>query len=104
MNNRINESRWLVVSAPAKMEDVLVDWLLLHTGGKDFSSVTLNEYAQHHGEFTVSEQVAGYRQRIRFELLLSTAEADGVVAGLKKDFFGTGLRYSLFPLLDGGEV
>ncbi|MFN5745481.1 MAG: DUF3240 family protein [Methylococcaceae bacterium] len=104
MNNRLNESRWLVVSVPAKIEDSLVDWLLLHTGGKDFSSVALNGYSQHHEEFTVSEQVAGYRQRIRFELLLSAAEADGVVAGLKRDFYGTGLRYSLFPLLEGGEI
>ncbi len=103
MNDR-NESRWLVVSVPVKMEDILVDWLLLHAGGKDFSSVTQNGYSQHHEGFTVSEQVAGYRQRIRFELSLSAAEADEVVAGLSRDFPGSGLRYSLFPLLDCGEI
>jgi hypothetical protein len=53
---------------------------------------------------SVAEQVAGRRRQVLFQCPLSRQQAEELVAGLRRDFPGSGLHYWMTPIIDAGHL
>ncbi|MDO9521238.1 MAG: DUF3240 family protein [Pseudohongiella sp.] len=71
----------LMLSTSPALEEDMVDYLLEHPGVEGFTSLA----AYGHGSalyMSVTEQVAGRRKRIQFQIILETDEVESVTSQL----------------------
>lgn len=92
-----------LVVAPA-IEDAVVDWLLGWSGLSGFTSAPVSGHGSSPHSMSLSEQVAGRRRQVLFQCHLSREQAVEMVAGLRRDFAGSGLHYWVVPVLDAGHL
>lgn len=98
------ESLLLVLLAPADRRDDLVDALM---DDEDVSGFTLTPalgYSRDHGAFSPGEQVAGYRDYVRFEVLLDPRRQAHVLDLLERAGGSERLRYWLTPIPETGHL
>ncbi len=92
----------LVVSP--EVEDSVTDWLLEREGVSGFSSHPIAGHGSSEHAMTLAEQVAGRRRQVLFQVHLARADAEAVLAAIRRDFHGSGMHYWLLPLLDSGHL
>lgn len=90
--------------APPSLEENLVDWLLCHEGRYGFTSFAVAGHAGHHQGLSLGEQVAGRKKQVRFEMHVLETDLAELIAGLKRDFAGTGLHYWVSPVQECGTL
>ncbi len=93
----------LTIIAPPKMEESLVDWLLVQTDIKGFTSQVAYGHGSGH-EMSLAEQVSGRRRQVTFMIELEKIRAESILVDLKQHFLGTGLYYWLVPISVSGSV
>jgi len=93
----------LTIIAPPKMEEPLVDWLLIQSDIKGFTSQVAYGHGSGH-EMSLAEQVSGRRRQVTFWIELEKIKAESILVDLKQNFLGTGLHYWLLPLSESGSV
>ncbi len=93
----------LTIIAPPKMEEPLVDWLLMQSDIKGFTSQLAHGHGSGH-EMSLAEQVSGRRRQVTFWIELEKIKAESILVDLKQNFLGTGLHYWLLPLSESGSV
>ena len=94
----------LVVLAPADRRDDLVDALM---GNDHISGFTLSPalgYSREHSHFSLGEQVAGYRDYSRFEVLLEASQQEQVLDTLRRASGNERLRYWIMPVPETGHL
>lgn len=91
-----------LLSTP-KLEEQLVDWLLEADSTLEFVCFALDAHHSSNTPMSLSEQVAGRRRQILFQIRTDTAQARELLKLIKCDFAGTGLQYWLSPLLEMGR-
>lgn len=93
----------LVVIVPQDIKDELVDTLM----GLDFiSGFSLNEmkgYSKENSHYNINEQVEGYRQFIRFEVLHKEVEEKRIIEALSKPCRAAKARYWILPVVSAGH-
>lgn len=100
----MNEHCLLTLVAAPAIEDALVDWLLAWPGLSGFTSTPVSGHGSSPHSMSVAEQVAGRRRQVLFQCHLSRDQAVDLVAGLQRDFSGSGLHYWLVPIIDAGHL
>jgi hypothetical protein len=94
----------LVVLAPADRRDDLVDALM---GNDHISGFTLTPalgYSREHSDFSLGEQVAGYREYSRFEVLFEATEKARLLETLRRASGNERLRYWIMPVPETGHL
>lgn len=94
----------LTVIAPVAIEEVLVDWLLENAPELGFCSGPVNGHSERHGQLSLSEQVAGRKRQIRFEVAASDIEVTQLLERLRQDFARADLAYWVMPLAAFGRL
>jgi hypothetical protein len=94
----------LVLLAPAGRRDDLVDALM---GNEHITGFTLSPalgYSREHSHFSLGEQVAGYRDYSRFEVLFEIQEREPLLETLRKASGNERLRYWIMPVPETGHL
>lgn len=88
---------------PMASRDAVIDALI---GSETFSGFTLtgvDGFSREHGNYALQEQVAGYRQDCRIEIMIETGQRESLLA-LLADACGPGrLRYWAMPIEASGR-
>ena len=92
-----------LVCAP-DLEEKLLDTLLGDAGHEVFTSTPTFSHGTAHGRLSPAEQVMGRSRAVQIQILLSADEREHLLAHLRRDFAGTGLRYWAVPLTLEGEI
>ncbi len=100
----MSELALLTVIAPIAIEEVLVDWLLENAPELGFCSGPVNGHSERHGQLSLSEQVAGRKRQIRFEVAASDTEVSQLLDGLRRDFARADLTWWVTPLSAFGRL
>jgi hypothetical protein len=89
----MTDTQLLVVTAPRERRDDLVDVLMAREEISGFTLLPALGYSREHSRFTVAEQVVGYRDVDRFEVLLAPGELPGLLDSLAAAGGRKALRY-----------
>jgi hypothetical protein len=98
------DHRLLVLLAPANRRDGLVDALMESEHVSGFTLTPALGYSREHGHFDLNEQVAGYRDYSRFEVLLDGEQQERVLQTLERACGNEQLRYWLMPVPETGHL
>ena len=100
----MNEPRMLVLMVPRERRDDLIDALL---GREELSGFTLLPalgYSREHSHLSVPEQVVGYRDFDRFEVLLDAVNLPALLERLSDSCGRERLRYWIFEVFAEGHL
>ena len=94
----------LILIAPPKLEEMLVDVLLQKTEISGFTTSNVSGHGSSHGggavQLSLVEQVTGRQQRVQFMMHASLADLQSLIADLKDRFGKTDIHYILMPIAD----
>jgi len=91
----------LIINIAPELEDMLIDCLLMDTAVSGYTSFMVRGHGRHSG-MSISEQVAGHRKRIQFELVIEQDEIKGLLERLRS--VGKGIYFRIMPIDDVGYL
>lgn len=86
----------LIFNLPPALEEDMVDFLLSRDHIQGFTSFRCQGHGEH-GALSLSEQVAGRRQRVRFELIVDEERMASLIERLPQEV-GRGITYWSYPV------
>lgn len=98
------EQQLLVLSAPPRLEEAIIDWLLEHGEGAGFTSRNVNGHSSRHGHLSLAEQVSGRQRRVQFQVHAEAERVQVMLQGLYRDFTGSDIHYWVAPLVLSGNL
>lgn len=93
----------LVLIAPEQLKDDIIDTLISMDEISGFNLLTINGYSKQHSQYNIAEQVAGYRQLYKFEVVFNVADKDILLSTLAPVCQSTKLKYWLLPVIASGH-
>ena len=99
-----HEHYLLQLQVSPSLEEAVVDCLLSLDKPPSFSSHSINAHHGNHHQLSAAEQVTGRQRKISFTLLLDKAQLATVLNAIKQAFTGSGLEYSVLPVIEVGVV
>lgn len=91
-----------ILCPPALVEQVL-DTLLTMPEIAFFTSSAASAHGLEHSTLSATEQVLGMARMTLIEAMLWLANRDQILARLRTELSGTGLKYWISPVLEEGE-
>ncbi|MDP5036058.1 MAG: DUF3240 family protein [Alishewanella sp.] len=104
----MTELEMLYVFFPLEQRDAVVDSLLAIDDLSGFSIVTLDGHSRDNSQFDRLEQVVGYRQLCRVEVIVNKLLREQVIVQLRQcrsaKTGNSGFRYYVMPVLESGHL
>lgn len=95
----------LTLAAPRNLEEALVDQLLAHPDwAEGFTLLHAEGHSQRAESLTVQERVRGRADRISLQIVLTPAQAQALLAHLKRHLPRPEVAYWLSPVIDFGRL
>lgn len=94
----------LTLIARPDVEEVVIDWLLGREELTGFTGQAAYGHSREHGGFNLVEQVTGRQRRAMFHVQLDEAEVESLLAAMRDELAGLGLRYWLTPMHATGVI
>ena len=94
----------VILSAHPRLDEQIVDWLLQRDSGLGFSSFRIRGHSGDHGQLTVTEQVSGRQNRIRFEVALNHDRLSAFLEQFVEAFDGSDIHYWALPILTSRDL
>lgn len=94
----------LTLLCPPSGEEKLLDWLLSTSDCEVFTSIAASSHGLAHSSLSPSEQVLGHSASAQIQLMADEALVDRLLAQLREDFRGAGIRYWAFPVVLEGDI
>ncbi len=94
----------LTLLCPSKLEEKLLDTLLVFPGITIITSAQTAAHGMSHEQMSASEQVMGRSFVTQVQALLLIKDQADMLSCLRQQFAGTGLRYWIAPVLEVGEI
>ena len=92
-----------LLCSPAIEENVL-DTLLMSPYASIFTSAPTAAHGLAFGALSATENVLGRASAVQIQLIFPENHSAQLLAQLKQQFAGAGLRYWLYPVSDAGEI
>lgn len=89
---------------PGEIRDDVVDCLTACDGISGFNMTTMAGFSKEHSQYDVREQVEGYRQLFKFEVMHSSAQQSSLLAALRPVCSSANIRYWVVPVLEQGHL
>ena len=98
---------------PLVLEEKLLDLLLMNADANVFTSTATAAHGMAHEELDQVELVLGRARATSVQVIFAASEKDPraarekvneLLAGVRREFKGSGLRYWLTPILESGEI
>jgi hypothetical protein len=100
----MNEQQLLVMMVPGDIRDDVVDTLMGSVGISGFNMTTMAGYSKEHSQYDLREQVEGYRQYFKFEVMHSPVQQVELLALLRPVCAAANIRYWIVPVIDQGHI
>ena len=100
----MNEPRLLVLMVPRERRDDFVDTLMEWEELSGFTLLPALGYSREHSHLSVPEQVVGYRDFDRFEVVLDALHLPPLFERLSEACGRERLRYWVYPLSAEGHL
>ena len=94
----------LTLLCPQAVEEKLLDLLLMSPDVEIFTSAPTAAHGLAGGVMSQTEQVLGRRQATQIQVVLPEAGKDALLAAIRQQFAGVGLRYWVTPVAEAGGV
>lgn len=94
----------LIAVVPQELKDNVVDALMTEPFLSGFSLSNIQGFSQAHSHYNIAEQVEGYRDFYRFEIIHQTQDSQALVDLLAKTSADKNIRYWLLPVIESGVV
>ncbi len=85
------------------IEEKLLDFLLL-SEVQVFTSTPTAEHGLDQKNLDPMEQVLGRARATQIQAIISAADKEPLLAALRQQFSGTGLRYWITPVIEAGAI
>lgn len=92
----------LVAIVPEDLKDKIVDTLMGETCVSGFSLSQIQGFSKAHSHYNIREQVEGYRDFFRFEILHHASNSERLCYSLNKASNDKRIRYWILPLIETG--
>ncbi len=89
---------------PNELKDDIVDRLMNFDVISGFNLTTINGYSKKHSAYNIEEQVQGYRQLTRFDILINAQDTAQLKAHLSELAQRNKLRYWLTDAIESGHL
>ena len=93
----------LTLLCPPAQQERLLDALLMMPEVAIFTSSAAAAHGLRHDHLNASEQVLGLAVMTQVQVLLAEAQHGAVLAALREEFAGSGVRFWLTPIIQAGE-
>jgi len=93
----------LVIVVPGEIKDDVVDTLMELEDISGFNLAKIAGYSKEHSQFNVREQVEGYRELYRFEIIHTESQQKLLLDSLSTVCAGPRLRYWIVPVIEQGH-
>lgn len=101
----MNGKEYLVtLNVPTSLEEVIVDCLLTFESEHGFSSFPVYAHDHRNEGLSLAEQVSGRQKRLRFQMYVEEDVLTALLARLREEFSGAGIRYWVMPVVDNGMI
>ncbi|MDD5035119.1 MAG: DUF3240 family protein [Methylococcaceae bacterium] len=100
----MNRQYLITLTVSPAIEEAMVDWLLQFETHAGFTSFPVNGHSSREEGLTLSEQVAGRKKQMRFQMHLPVDDIPDFMSRLKQDFAGAGLHYWVSPVMETGHI
>lgn len=94
----------LTLLCPPGLEEKLLDLLLMSPEAAVFTSAPAAAHGLAFGRLSPAEQVLGRALATQIQVLLAGNAKDAVLAAIRQEFAGVGVRYWVTPIIDMGEL
>lgn len=94
----------VTLNVPTGLEEVIVDCLLTFESEHGFSSFPVYSHDHRNEGLSLAEQVSGRQKRFRFQMYVEEEVLSALLARLREEFSGAGIRYWVMPVLDNGTI
>ena len=93
----------LILIVPTELKDDVVDTLIEMNGITGFNLEKIAGFSKEHSQFNLREQVEGYRELYRFEIMHSRNEQQRLLLSLRPVCDAPRIRYWIAPILEQGH-
>lgn len=93
----------LTILCPPALAEQVLDTLLTMPEISFFTSNAASAHGLQHSVLSATEQVLGMARMTQIAALLSHANLDQILAHLRSELSGTGLKYWISPVIEAGE-
>ncbi len=101
----MNSKDYLVtLNAPLSLEEALVDCLLTLESEHGFSSFPVNAHDHKNEGLSLAEQVSGRQKKIRMQMYVPEQGLATLLAQLRTEFPGSGIKYWVLPVFESGVI
>ncbi|MDD1611675.1 MAG: DUF3240 family protein [Methylococcaceae bacterium] len=94
----------VTLNVPTSLEEVIVDCLLTFESEHGFSSFPVYSHDHRNEGLSLAEQVSGRQKRLRFQMYVEEEVLSALLARLREEFSGAGIRYWVMPVIDNGLI
>ena len=94
----------VTLNVPISLEEAVVDCLLMLESEHGFSSFPVNSHDHKNEGLSLAEQVSGRQKRIRFQMYVPEQGLPALLAQLRTDFSGSGIKYWVLPVIENGSI
>lgn len=94
----------LIAVIPEELKDDAVDALMASSLISGFSLFSISGFSREHSQFSIKEQVEGYRAFHRFEVAHMPEQTEKVLATLSTISNNGNIRYWILPIQDSGYL
>jgi hypothetical protein len=84
---------------PTEMKDNMVDVLMGESSISGFSLSKIQGFSSQNSHFNIKEQVEGYKDIYRFEVLHDSEQTESLLERVKERFIAGKVRYWVTPVL-----
>lgn len=99
----MDDAQILVAIIPAEIKDDVVDILIALEHISGFNLTRIAGYSREHSHFSLREQVEGYREMYRFEVLHERAREESLIQALGRVSAVVRARYWIVPIRGQGH-
>lgn len=101
----MNSKEYLVtLNVPPSLEEAVVDCLLTLESEHGFCSFSVNSHDHRNEGLSLAEQVSGRQEKIRFQMYVPEQGLAQLLAQLRAEFSGAGIRYWVLPVIENGVI
>lgn len=98
------ELQLLVMMVPGEIKDDVVDTLIACDGISGFNMETIAGYSKEHSRYNLREQVEGYREFFKFEVMHRPDQEQLLLSSLRPVCESAHIRYWILPVLKQGHL
>ncbi len=99
----MNTQEYLVTfNISPRIEEAFVDCLLTFETEQRFSSFPIRAHDHKNQNLSISEQVTGRQDQIRFQMYIPKQALTELIDKLKSEFTGSGVHYWVIPVIEQG--